>query len=130
MKNWKIYLTSLFLTGLLCIGCDKYESTISGTITYLNADDHTIYPASEAVVSKMIKEKDSLVLVTSVRADTNGYFLFEHTTRKTWILQARLQLNDSVSYIGFSEEFSTNGMDKIEQNILLHLEEMKNEIQE
>ena len=130
MKIWKIWLTGLFLVGLLFIGCDKYESTINGTATYLNVDNDTVYPASYAVISKMMKEKDSLVLVTSVIADTNGIFLFDHTTKGTWILKAKLQLNDSVSYIGFSDEFSTNGTDKKELNIQLKLEENQNNIEE
>lgn len=122
MKNYKIGLAGLIILTLLFIACDKYESTISGTITYLDTNDNVIYPASWAVVSKMEMKNDSLVMVTSVRCDTNGYYSFEHSTVGTWILKGKLYVDDTVMYTGFSDEFSTSGTDKIEKDILLKIE--------
>ncbi len=122
MKNWKIGLTGLIMSILLFIACNKYESTISGTITYLDTNDNIVYPASWAVVSKMQMKNDSLVMVTSVRCDTNGQYSFEHSTVGTWILKGKLHVDDTVIYTGFSEEFSTSGTNKMEKDILLKIE--------
>lgn len=122
MKNWKIALTGLMMSTLLLIACDKYESTISGTITYLDTITNTVCPASWAVVSKMQMKNDSLVLVTSVRCDTNGRYSLDHSTVGTWILRGKLFVDDTIVYSGFSDEFSTNGTDKIEKDILLNIE--------
>ncbi|MDR0368068.1 MAG: hypothetical protein LBH82_02880 [Bacteroidales bacterium] len=130
MKNWKIALTSLFMAGLLFCNCDKYQSTIGGNATCFNSNDNTTYPAAFAVISKMKKENDSLVLVTSVLADANGYFLFDHTTRGTWILKGKKQINDSTFYIGFSDEFSTDGVNHTDMNIQLELKAAENNTQE
>lgn len=123
MKNCKIGFAGLImLTLLLFIACDKYESTISGTITYLDINNNVVYPASWAVVSKMQMKNDSLVMVTSVRCDTNGYYFFEHSTAGTWILKGKLYVDDTVIYTGFSDEFLTSGTDKIGKDILLKIE--------
>jgi hypothetical protein len=121
MKNYKIRFAGLVMLTLF-IACDKYESTISGTITYLDTNDNVVYPASWAVVSKMQMKNDSLVTITSVRCDTNGYYSLEHSTVGTWILKGKLYVDDTVIYTGFSDEFSTSGTDKIEKDILLKIE--------
>ena len=118
MKKLLTILSGLFVAGMLLTACDKYESSISGTITYINEDDGITYPADYALVTKMAVEGDSLRPMVAVRTNTNGEYLHEHNTKGTWKLNVTFE-KDSVIYVGLSEEFTTNGLDKIEQNILL-----------
>ena len=120
MKKYLMILSGLFIVGLLLNACDKYESSISGTITYINEDDGNTYPADYALVSKMTIDGDSLSKMVAVRADANGKYLFEHNSKGTWKLNVRFE-KDSMIYVGISEEFTTNGLDKVEQHISLKM---------
>jgi len=122
MKKFLVLLSGLFVIGVLLNACDKYKSSISGTITYINTDDGISYPADYALITKMTVDKDSLRPMVAVRADANGDYLFEHNAKGTWKLSVTFE-KDSVKYIGFSEEFTTSGLDKIEQHILLKMQE-------
>ena len=107
------------LTGVFCLGsCDKYNSKIAGKVFYTDVNDNVEYPAAGAVVTKMVQKNDSLHSVVAVFADANGEFLFDHTTKGTWILSGKRE-DDSISYYGLSESFTTNGDDKVEQIIKL-----------
>ena len=121
MKNCLIVLSGLLVAGLFFNACDKYESTISGTITYINPDDSISYPADYALVSKMTMKGDSLQSMVAVRTDSEGNYLFEHNTKGTWILSVQFE-KDSITYFGLSDEFTTNGLDKIEKNIQLKID--------
>ena len=121
MKNCLILLSVLLVAGLSFNACDKYESTISGTITYTNPDDETPYPADYALVRKMTMKGDSLQSMVAVRTDNEGKYLFEHNTKGTWILSVEFE-KDSITYFGLSDEFTTNGLDKIEKNIQLKID--------
>ena len=119
MKNKNIILFGCLLMGVFClISCDKYKSEIRGKVFFTDVNDNIEYPAAGAVVTKMVQKNDSLHLIVAVFADANGEFLFDHTTKGTWILSGKFD-NDTVSYFGLSESFTTNGEDKVEKNITL-----------
>ena len=119
MKNWKILLFGLLVISWFCVSsCDKYNSKITGKVFYTDIDDGINYPAARAVVTKMVQKNDSLHFVSAVFADANGEFLFDHTTKGTWILSGKFE-NDTIFYFGVSEEFTTNGENKVEQIIIL-----------
>ncbi|MDR1459175.1 MAG: hypothetical protein LBI60_03070 [Bacteroidales bacterium] len=118
MKSWKISVIWLFFAGTIFMACDKYDSKISGKANYIDKNNNTSYPASGAVITKMTLKGDSLYPVVAVVADGNGEFLFEHTTKGSWRLSGKLE-KDSIFYFGFSEDFTTNGNNHIEQTILL-----------
>ena len=120
MKFIKIFL----IVSLFCfVSCDKYNSKITGKVVYTDANDGIDYPAAGAVVSRMVQKGDSLHLVVAVFADKNGEFVFEHITKGNWILQGRLEIEEdsttTTSYFGLSENFTTNGEDKVEKTLIL-----------
>jgi hypothetical protein len=118
MKYGKILAIGLLFAGVILNACDKYESKITGKVNYIDANDNMIYPASGAVVIKMAVDGDSIYPIVGVRANENGEFLFEHTTKGSWKLSGKFE-KDTVFYFGLSESFTTNGNNHIEQTILL-----------
>jgi len=121
MRNWTLILFGLLLVVAFCASsCDKYNSKITGRVFYTDVNDNTDYPAAGAVVTKMVQKGDSLRIVVAVIADANGNFLFDHTTKGTWILSGRLENEkDSTTYFGLSERFTTSGENQVEQIIKL-----------
>jgi hypothetical protein len=119
MKNGKILLFNLLLISTFClISCDKYNSKIIGKVFYTDINDNIDYPASGAVIAKMVERDDSLRAIVAVSADANGEFLFDHTTKGTWILSGKFE-KDSTFYYGLSESFTTSGEDEMKQIIKL-----------
>lgn len=107
------------LAGIFFLNaCDKYESKITGKVFYVDVNEGITYPAAGAVVTKMLIKGDSLHAVASVIADGNGEFLFDHQTKGSWKLGGKFD-KDTTAYFGFSEEFTTSGTDKTEQDITL-----------
>ncbi len=123
MRDWKLPVFWLLLISIFVLSaCDKYNSKITGKVFYTDVNDNITYPAAGAVVSKMIMESDnSLTPMVAVVADANGEFLFDNTTKGSWILSGRLE-KDSITYLGLSENFTTSGENQVEQNILLKVE--------
>ena len=120
MNSYKKYILWITLTSALFFyACDKYNSKITGKVFYVDANDNISYPASGAVITKITEKKDSLYTIVAVVADVNGEFLFEHQTKGSWKLSGRF-FKDTVEYFGISESFSTNGIDQVEQNIILN----------
>jgi hypothetical protein len=113
------WIQMICVAGLFLLSCNKYESSISGTVEYINISDNEQITAPFAVVSKCIYDHDTVKKISSVRADANGYFIFEHATKEKCFLHARFLQQDSLIYEGETEEFSVSGEDKIEKNILL-----------
>ena len=129
MKNCKIIFWGLLMMGLFCLlACDKYNSKITGKVYYIDENYNISLPAAGAVVTKMIQKGDSLHSVVAVFANENGEFLFDHTTKGTWILSGKLEIeieNDTTThfyyYYGQSESFTTSGEDQVEQTLSLKL---------
>ena len=116
MSTYKKYIFWLTLTNALFFyNCDKYSSKITGKVFYVDASDNINYPAAGAVITKITPNNDT---IAAVIADINGEFIFEHQTKGSWILSGKF-FKDTIAYFGISEEFSTNGIDQIEQNIIL-----------
>jgi len=119
MKNGKILLFGLLLIICFCVvSCDKYNSKIIGKIFYTDIDNNIDSLAAWAVVTKMVQKGDSLRPIVAVSADANGEFLFDHTTKGTWILCGKFE-KDTITYFGQSESFTTNGENQVEQIIIL-----------
>ncbi|MDR1878393.1 MAG: hypothetical protein LBQ64_02380 [Bacteroidales bacterium] len=118
--NRNVLALSLFLVGLCLFSCDKYESEIAGTATYLDSTDNTTYPAAGAIITKRAVKGDTSHPMGAVIANENGDFLFNYTTKGSWFLEGKLT-KDSLIYTGVSEPFTTNGTDKINCDIKLYL---------
>jgi uncharacterized lipoprotein YehR (DUF1307 family) len=116
-KGISVLLLLLMIVGLNA--CDKYESKITGKVNYIDVNGRKSYPAAGAIITKMSVEGDNLYSVVSVIADTNGEFLFEHTTKGSWQLSGKKVGIDSTLYTGSSEIFTTNGENQVEQILLL-----------
>jgi hypothetical protein len=109
--------------NMFCLlSCDKYESKITGMVYYTDENDN-IQPAAYAVVAKTVQKGDSLHTVAAVLAGENGEFVFDHTTKGTWILSGKLNLEKdsitTVSYFGLSESFTTSGENQVDITIVL-----------
>ena len=124
MKNQKIILLVTLLISVFCvISCNKYKSKITGKVFYIDVNDNVERLAAGAIVAKMVQKGDSLHTVTAVLANENGEFLFDRTTKGSWILSGKLTVEEdsttSVSYFGLSESFTTSGEDEVQQIIIL-----------
>ncbi len=114
----------LVLVLLLLTACDKYNSTIEGRVYY--EDNGNNYKAQEAIVYKQSINKEDTINIVATSCDTNGYYLFDNTTKGTWRLCGKLT-TDSTIYIGHSSVFTTNGTDQIVvPDIVLQLIPSKN----
>jgi hypothetical protein len=118
MKNWRISVFLLVFAGVVLLACNKYDSKIIGKVNYIAIHDNKNYPAAGAIVTKIAVTGDSLRSVVSVVANENGEFLFDQTTKGSWKLSGKFE-KDTILYFGLSEQFSTNGINQIEQIILL-----------
>jgi hypothetical protein len=118
MKNWRISVFLMMFAGVILIACDKYESKIIGKVNYRDVNDNKKYPAAGAIITKIAVAGDSLRSIVSVVANENGEFLFDRTTKGSWKLSGKFE-KDTVQYVGLSEHFTTNGINQIEQFILL-----------
>jgi hypothetical protein len=124
MRNSKISVLGLLLIGVFCLtSCDKYKSKITGKVFYTDVNDNVEYPAAGAIITKMLQKGDELHTFTAVVADENGEFIFDHTTKGTWILSGKLTLDidsvSTVSYFGLSQSITTSGEDNVETTIML-----------
>ncbi len=95
---------------LLLVACDKYNSTIEGSVLY--EQEKNLYKAPNAIVYKQVVQKEDTINIIATSCDSNGCFLFDNTTKGTWRLKGKIVL-DSAIYEGCSSVFTTKGTDKV-----------------
>ncbi|MDX9889487.1 MAG: hypothetical protein RBT13_01440 [Bacteroidales bacterium] len=117
MKGWTYFFLSVLC--LLLFSCQKYESQIKGTVSYISLDDTSEYLAKGAVLEKILITDKSEQKISAIKADTNGNFSFEYVTAGQWKINGTFMIDD-VMYKGSSELIETNGEDIKHVDLILH----------
>lgn len=106
-KHIRPYLMPCLACILLMSAC-KPKGEISGTATYTDYYDGCTYPAAGATLHKVsVLPNGTERNVSSVKAGTDGTFLFEYVENGDWCIRATLNKED-VIYEGRSESFSVD----------------------
>ena len=86
---------------LTLFSCQKYESQIKGTVSYISLDDSSEYLAKGAVLEKILitdKSEQKYQPLKLIRTETS----FEYVTAGQWKINGTFMIDD-VMYKGSSE---------------------------
>ena len=118
MRDRKHYFPMIILFSAAAFwACDKYEGEISGEVVYTDMYG-TQQVAAGAIMSKVQLKGGNETVVAKQETDSNGRYVFDYTTKGSWKVKGRLEM-DSLVYEGVSETVTINGTRKEVRDLVL-----------